>query len=755
MVAGNVRANDQEMLVLASQSLRGYQRRPRRKRKKSKKREADATESSESSEPAIITVESLQRNRRRRRIPSSSPDIEILPSADRSRSRSRTSRTTAPHEISARRKTASRSRRAQNEQDIDEKLNDDDDDYDDEDEDDADNIGNYHHSGNFNNNFECETTEDDDEEKAQQKKKKKPKKLEIQARRIKAIIPGFRSQLKRLNIPEDQWYEPKYFHADTFGPRLKEVWEANLGIKCKWMVIKKEAGGDIPVRQMKDDGDYHYNVFYATVSKVTRVEPRSLEIDGIKVSLKLKWVRDADDDGTAWHWEGREKEFREFMVYVFKYDSTDTMWNEKIFWKFGTVLNKYKTFEEIKKWFENKITRSRRVTDAVINDYEEGDDFYDIRRKHPVYAFRNKRYCKEWERDRNKLRVLKRPALNLIEVTDEFNNPQKILLNWMNTALVLGVTKKGTSWLHLWGPSNNKKTFFIIKAIYDLLPTGKMVFNEKGWPEGFEENKYFVLWVDGLRKSTIERGFDAQMMEHGTVGTDSYWTFPVKFGVDPPRTRGEVWITTGNAPMQDLVSQEVYDSIVCNRVTEIEYKDEWMHTMQIINHVRAAQNLEPALEPPVHRPPSWRASRDPLNGGMDCGSDIAQDYINMNEQELEQKNNERLQGLVDKITYLDEDMNLLCESIQSIHSDGGNDLWWWVCEQRQEQTLHQAAVVLKAIHGVNARCFEGILNEHEWAQRVWYSYQNNAFGSDDDKLSKLKDVDPNEEVHVFGAFLDF
>ena len=111
--------------------------------------------------------------------------------------------------------------------------------------------------------------------------------------------------------------------------------------------------------------------------------------------------------------------------------------------------------------------------------------------------------------------------------------------------------------------------------------------------------------MDGLSSETVSNGFTTQLMEHGTAGIDGSFEFPIKYAVRSPVTHGEIWVTTGNHPLRDVVGQTVYDDIVKMRATEMEVRVE-SFLPALANVIRRNSGLEAVDIPALVQPETFK-----------------------------------------------------------------------------------------------------------------------------------------------------
>ncbi len=147
--------------------------------------------------------------------------------------------------------------------------------------------------------------------------------------------------------------------------------------------------------------------------------------------------------------------------------------------------------------------------------------------------------------------------------------------------------------------------------LYIQISVSKLLsFSEPKYPQGFTENKYFGIIVDGVNYATCVKGaFDIQLIEHGTVGHDDTWHLPRKYVADAPELHGEWFWTLGNWSMQSIWSQEQWTKIIKSRCLEIEWDPKRIQPIRLCNHIRKTQGLAPVEAPPIEYPKNYYLSQ--------------------------------------------------------------------------------------------------------------------------------------------------
>ena len=293
---------------------------------------------------------------------------------------------------------------------------------------------------------------------------------------------------------------------------------------------------------------------------------------------------------------------RQWLVYVFKHDPHSAMLDPYIFQRVGFPLGFITTNEQLLKWFKSGEKTKSCATDEVIALIESGMDERTIMTKYKRFYFHQQKKLLQYKMKHDSLQPFQfiHPSPIDMELLDGYHRTAKAIAFFYNRTFCGLTVSKGHGWLHIWGPSNALKSFFIAKTIKSIFVTSTLVFNG-GWVEGFRENGQQVLYVDGLTEETIKNGFSGQLMEHCTVGTDDRWTFPKKYSIVAPSTNGEVMVSTGNRKMLDIVGPLRYDTIVRERVCEVEVRAE-TNLFGLTNIIRASANLPPVPRPVVTSP---------------------------------------------------------------------------------------------------------------------------------------------------------
>ena len=107
-----------------------------------------------------------------------------------------------------------------------------------------------------------------------------------------------------------------------------------------------------------------------------------------------------------------------------------------------------------------------------------------------------------------------------------------------------------------------------------------------------------------MTTKTIKEGFSEQLMEHATMGFDYSFIFPVKFIQNAPKTQGEVWITTSNHKLVDMVGKSVFADIVNKRATRVNVDLE-TDLVALANVIRRNSNLPDVVAPTLVQPESY------------------------------------------------------------------------------------------------------------------------------------------------------
>ncbi len=291
---------------------------------------------------------------------------------------------------------------------------------------------------------------------------------------------------------------------------------------------------------------------------------------------------------------------------MFKYDSIESMFDPAVFCMVGLPFGAIRSILELKTWYTTghyatttKCTRMAKLVETGCSNQEliKADPGWVLKNLRDVDAFR-------MELDRSKPFVPVRPPLIDLDTAPVLHRSWPIFYRFWNTAICTGNARKGWGWIHLWGKSNVFKTKFVNDTFCSILPCATVLF-VKGWPQGFAENKYQCIVVDGLSSETVANGFTSQLMEQATAGIDGSFEFPVKYAVRSPVTHGEIWVTTGNHPLRHVMGEDVYTNIVAMRATEIEVRVE-SYLPALANVIRRNSGLEAIDIPNLVRPETFQ-----------------------------------------------------------------------------------------------------------------------------------------------------
>lgn len=267
------------------------------------------------------------------------------------------------------------------------------------------------------------------------------------------------------------------------------------------------------------------------------------------------------------------------------------------------------TLVELKKWYDTGKFSKSKATLQITRLIKDGKENKDLIKADECFFFHNAKHIETFrtEYDKTKTFVPVNPPPIDISSFPSLHESWRLFLEFWNHSVCGGQVTKGWGWTHIHGVSNSWKSFFVAHTFCAILPTATVVFSNK-WPQGFQENTYQVIFVDGVTKETIKNGFTTQLMEHATVGTDDHFIFPQKYAVKQPKTNGELWITTGNHRMKDIVDEDTWNDIVRYRVREIEVRDV-TNLPALANIIRRRSGLSQVAVPQLVVPPSFKFSQ--------------------------------------------------------------------------------------------------------------------------------------------------
>lgn len=298
--------------------------------------------------------------------------------------------------------------------------------------------------------------------------------------------------------------------------------------------------------------------------------------------------------------QSRHQNLRQWLEYVLKYETIDAIFDAKQFAMSGFPLVEIRTLLGLKKFYVSGKLSKQSKTEQVLEMIQSGMTNQDIKRQHGSFYFHqcNKIIQSRIHHQQHQTFPFVRPTpIDLTALTDVHASGMACLRWWNKGPCADPATySKGDSWLNLRGISNIGKSSFVRRTFCDILTVAQIVF-AKGWSQGFTENGQQVMYVDGVTSETMRNGFSAQCMEHATVGHDDFFLFPVKYAIDAPRTHGELMVTTTNLKLKEIVGEVTWETIVKERVCEIEIRAE-TDIYRIANIIRRSCNL-PSLPPPI------------------------------------------------------------------------------------------------------------------------------------------------------------
>ena len=287
------------------------------------------------------------------------------------------------------------------------------------------------------------------------------------------------------------------------------------------------------------------------------------------------------------------------------------VFDEEVFAMIGTVMKEIKNVKQLKKWYVHHDKIRTNKTTAIIELVKSGKSDIDLLKinEFESFLFHNFKKLKTFRVEYNKsikFQPVQLPRI-VLSTLNTLHPSSQLILRWFDRTVCGGDVTKGTGWLHLFSISNMYKSWFIRFVFFEIVSMCYVLF-VKGWPQGFEENKFRGICVDGVSRETIDNGFSYQLIEHATVGRDDHFIFPMKYCIESPKTNGEFWVTTGNAKISDIVSEQAYQDIVKNRVCEVEIREE-TELVKVANIIRTKCNLSPIPAPNLIQPECYYFSQ--------------------------------------------------------------------------------------------------------------------------------------------------
>ena len=258
--------------------------------------------------------------------------------------------------------------------------------------------------------------------------------------------------------------------------------------------------------------------------------------------------------------------------------------------------------QSVKDFYEQGVQKTNKITEIIVDQIRQGWSNEQMREANSTFYFHNRTKIVAFRADLNRDKILEPVDVNRVQVPVgvTLHISADKTLEWYHRTCVDKICRKGSGWLHIYGPTNQLKSWFIKKTFGALYNMGNIIFREKTFPSGFQENTYHCLFSDGIDKTKIKNGFDLNMIEHCTMGVEDKFVFPAKFVNPAPQSNGEFWVTTGNYRIEDIGSftQKELDEVVLSRVSQIKFDVRLTQPVELANLIRGANGL-PAVRAPV------------------------------------------------------------------------------------------------------------------------------------------------------------
>ena len=197
--------------------------------------------------------------------------------------------------------------------------------------------------------------------------------------------------------------------------------------------------------------------------------------------------------------QSQKDNLRRWLRYVLKYDGIECLFNPIAFSMYGTPFGMIHSILELKSWYESGRYAAPKKNTRMAKLVESGCTNKELIKADPGWVLKNLRDVDAFRLELSKSKPFTpiRPPLIDLSTAPVLHKSWSVFYRFWNRAVCTGGAGKGWGWIHLWGKSNVFKTKFVVDTFCSILPCATVLF-VKGWPQGFEENKYQVLILNSF-----------------------------------------------------------------------------------------------------------------------------------------------------------------------------------------------------------------------------------------------------------------